>query len=163
MAALVRGQSHTSSTNMPTSRDSGSDKHGPAQIGCVCGDTSPSLAVTVKWNLRAPLATLHNSTRAEPRKRRRRCAPPSTHTTCHHQLNPNTYIIPHYTQFPILSRQNIQYELDTTFSAPSHHSSEALASYRYTHPPLSFVLCPLFGGFLAAGSVDSLGSRQLPC
>jgi hypothetical protein len=58
MAALVRGQSHTLSTIMPSSRDSGSYKHCLAQIGCVCGDRSPSLAVTVEWNLRAPLATL---------------------------------------------------------------------------------------------------------
>jgi hypothetical protein len=161
MAALVRGQSHTSSKTMSSSRDSDSCKQFSTQISCVCGDTSPSLAVTVDWNLRAPLATLRDSTWAEPRKRRRRCAPPSTHTTCHHQLNPNTYITHTFLSLADTPYRDKQYEIDNYLAStitPFFRGIGLLSIYTS-----AFVHCPLFDGFLAAGSVDSLGSRQLPC
>jgi hypothetical protein len=84
----------------------------------------------------------------------------------HHLLPPPTqsehlYYSVLHTHFPILSRQNIQYEVDTTSSAPSHHSSER-------HWPLIDIhirLCALsfVDGFLAARSVDSFGSRLSAC
>jgi hypothetical protein len=80
MAALVRGQSHTLSTTMPSSRDIGSYKHYLAQINCVCGDRSPSLAVTVDWNLRAPVATLCPT--------RLRLSPAKEGVVLHHQRTP---------------------------------------------------------------------------
>jgi hypothetical protein len=108
MAALVRGQSHTLSTTMLSSRDIGSLQtlFGANKL-CLWRQVAVACSHCRLEFTRAGCDSLPNSTPAEPRKRRR-CAPPSTHTTCHHQLNPNTYIVPHYTHFLILSRHTVQ-------------------------------------------------------
>jgi hypothetical protein len=110
---------------------------------------------------RAACDSLHNSTRAEPRKRRRRCAPPSTHTTCHHQLNPNTYITHTCLSLADTPYRDKQYEIDNYLASnitPFFRGIGLLSIYTS-----AFVHCPLFDGFLAAGSVESFGSQQPAC
>ena len=85
IAALVCRQSHKSPETNSSSRSIVSCKHCLTQIS-VGGDRSLSLSVTLEFTR----AACDFATRAEPRKRRR-CAPPSTHT-CHHRLTTRAHI-----------------------------------------------------------------------
>jgi len=156
IAALVWGQSHTSSKMTSSSRACASCNRCSQMQEVKLVLHAPSLLS----NLRAPLATLCatlDSTWAEPRKRR--CAPPINAHLPPPTYNPSTYIIPHYTHFLIISRHTLQNYSNTQYTLSGRHYLNNLQRH-WPHIDVDIRLCPVSFVLrpLVAGSVNCSNS-----
>lgn len=153
IAALVCRQSHKSPETNSSSRGIASRKHVFDANDRKCRWRQVAVAFS---HCRIYARRL----RLEQPRKRRRCAPPSTHT-CHHHLNPNTYITHTFlsladTPYRHTTTPNRYYQVDTT--SPFFRGIGLLSIYIS-----GFVLCPLSPdpSILSVHEYRPLGSLRL--